>query len=190
MAAVTDAELRQVLVERGPGWIRAQAATYGARATALPSVVASAFRPFFGADADRARWVLAHIENPPFYPELLERGADPTELLNFAAGMDGFTFETTIVIRPDIPPSPASLMPLLFHELVHVVQYRLLGVEAFAERYIDGWQAGRARFHDDPARRYVSIPLELMAYELQARYTAAPAEVFAVEPIVRERLKQ
>jgi len=46
----------------------------------------------------------------------------------------------------------AQLPGLLFDELVHVVQYRLLGVDRFAQRYVDGWLAGRV-LGVEPMRR-------------------------------------
>ncbi len=94
--------------------------------------------------------------------------------------MAGITFDRAIILAPHDEPTAA----LLFHELVHVVQYRLLGVEQFAQRYVDGWLAGRDRFRSDPAQRYVSIPLERNAYDLQKRYEGAPAAVFSVEEAV------
>jgi hypothetical protein len=65
------------------------------------------------------------------------------------------TFDDVIAVR-----GPLSRR-LLFHELVHVVQYRLLGVEAFAREYIAGFLT---------ARSYDGIPLELCAYELEERF--------------------
>ena len=97
---LTDEELRHAFLDHGPTWIRAQAAAYGTRAGAVPAPIADGFRPFFGADIDRARVVAAKINNPPFYAELLARGVDRRDLLDFAAGVAGITFDTTIVIAP------------------------------------------------------------------------------------------
>ena len=46
---------------------------------------------------------------------------------------------------------------LLFHEFVHVEQYRQLGRARFAELYVRGFLAGRG---------YPGIPLEINAYAL------------------------
>jgi len=97
---LTDDELRQAFLERGPAWIRAQAAAHGARAAAVPPEVAAGFRPFFGADVDRARVMAAEMSNPPFYAELRARGVDARDLLSFADGMAAITFDTTIVVAP------------------------------------------------------------------------------------------
>lgn len=65
------------------------------------------------------------------------------------------TFGDLIVTR-----APMSLS-LLFHELVHVVQYRQLGIPAFARRYVQGLLTHRA---------YERIPLEAQAFQLEARF--------------------
>lgn len=61
---------------------------------------------------------------------------------------------------------------LLFHELVHVVQYEKLGLTGFAAKYVTGFLTGGSS---------EAIPLERNAYELDARFAAAPASVFSVE---------
>jgi hypothetical protein len=33
-------------------------------------------------------------------------------------------------------PAEDRWLPLLFHELVHVVQYKVLGLEGFMQRYV------------------------------------------------------
>jgi hypothetical protein len=187
---LTDDELRQALLKGGAAWIRIQAAAHGIMTHPLPPETAAQLRPFFGADVDHAGMAVAPIANPSFYEELLGRGADRRELLNFAGGMDAITFDTAIVLRPGFVASASSqrLSELLFHELVHVVQYRLLGIDRFAAQYIDGWLGGRAQFQDDPMARYANIPLERMAFELQAKYAAAPGVAFSVEAEVRARL--
>ena len=60
---------------------------------------------------------------------------------------------------------------LLFHELVHVEQYRQLGIPRFAELYVRGFLAGGG---------YDAIPLEVNAYVLGGRYERNSAERFSV----------
>jgi len=60
---------------------------------------------------------------------------------------------------------------LLFHELVHVEQYRQLGIPRFAELYVLGFLNGGDYDH---------IPLERNAYELGGRYESNPAQQFSV----------
>jgi hypothetical protein len=59
---------------------------------------------------------------------------------------------------------------LHFHELVHVIQWRLLGPEKFLALYADGLE----RFG------YRKSPLEVMAFRLQSRFQRE-AQPFSVE---------
>jgi hypothetical protein len=60
---------------------------------------------------------------------------------------------------------------LLFHELVHVEQYRQLGITHFAELYVRGFLGGG---------RYNGIPLEINAYSLGGRFERSPQTRFSV----------
>lgn len=53
---------------------------------------------------------------------------------------------------------------LLLHELVHVEQYRQLGIQRFSELYVRGFFDGRS---------YDAIPLEVNAYTRTAQTRAA-----------------
>jgi hypothetical protein len=64
----------------------------------------------------------------------------------------------------------------LFHELVHVEQYKQLGIRGFARAYVRGFLR---------TGEYESIPLEVQAYELDGRYAANPALRFSVRDEVR-----
>lgn len=70
------------------------------------------------------------IENPSFYPLLRSMGI--SGLPDFSA-MSAITFDNVIVFRVPVTDS------ILFHELVHVEQYRQLGVQRFAELYVTGF---------------------------------------------------
>lgn len=50
---------------------------------------------------------------------------------------------------------------LIFHELVHVAQFRLLGRRDFVRRYVRGWLDSGA---------YARIPLEAQAFALEAAF--------------------
>jgi hypothetical protein len=66
---------------------------------------------------------------------------------------------------------------LLFHELVHVEQYRQLGISRFSELYVRGFLNGGS---------YEAIPLEVNAYALQGRFEANPAQGFSVAEEVEQ----
>ena len=51
---------------------------------------------------------------------------------------------------------------LLFHEFVHVEQYRRLGISRFAELYVRGFLGGGG---------YDGIPLEVNAYSLGSPFS-------------------
>ena len=67
----------------------------------------------------------------------------------------------------------------LAHELVHVVQYRVLGLRKFAQLYVRGFLDGGG---------YEGIPLEIQAYELEERIRRDPEKVFSVEEDVTLRM--
>jgi hypothetical protein len=77
----------------------------------------------------------------------------------------GITYLDTYFLRAE----QAWDESLHFHELVHVIQWRILGPEGFLAAYADGLE----RFG------YRASPLEVMAYDLQARFDAhqTPFEV-------------
>jgi len=68
---------------------------------------------------------------------------------------------------------------LHFHELVHVVQWQLLGAERFLALYADGLEK----------HGYRNSPLEAMAYHHEARFNTN-AQPYSVEAAVRQQLQQ
>lgn len=89
----------------------------------------------------------------PNFPELRDAG-----LGNFIdMEANGITYKNTYYVHPRC----AGELRLHFHELVHVVQWSLLGAPSFINRYISEIQ----NFGYDGA------PLEKMAYELDAYYS-------------------
>ncbi len=162
-------------------YIRAQREKYYGRAVAL--TFSELWRRFFSAsDLERIRAVQAggssqtaksaavdRVSNPPFYAELENLGF--TGLPDFAT-MPAITFDDVVVFHEPLTPQ------LIFHELVHVVQYRLLGVDEFARLYVRGYLHGG----------YEGTPLEICAYELDGRFIMGSVG-FDVEGEVREWMK-
>jgi len=109
------------------------------------------------------------IHNPPFYRDLYEMGFEPGSLPDFEL-MAAITFVDTVVSYERFADR------LLFHELVHVVQYEKLGLKSFAAKYLKGFLRGGS---------YEAIPLEKNAYELEARFASAQTEPFHVDAEVR-----
>ena len=169
------------LNERQIAWVAKQVATYierqrktfQQRAASLRANQLAAMQPFFSATTLDSAKVLVltgkRVNNPPFYGELIKWGFEAVSLPNFSL-MAAITFVDTVVSHE------AFTDRLLFHELVHVVQYEKLGLEGFANKYVKGFLSGGS---------YEAIQLEMNAYELDARFAAAPAKPFSVEAQVR-----
>jgi hypothetical protein len=147
-----------LLGRAGERWILRQRALHRPEARPLGRGERRGMAPFFPeATLDRARVVrTGSLARPRMDQEIAAL------CLEFAR-MRGITYADTVVVV-DRAAAARLPLPLLFHELVHVVQYRLLGTREFARRYLGGWvEAGF---------RYGSIPLERTAYALQARFVA------------------
>jgi hypothetical protein len=86
----------------------------------------------------------------------------------------GITYLNTYFVRADQSHSES----LHFHELVHVIQWRLLGPEKFLAFYADGLE----RFG------YRNSPLEVMAYNLQDRFERE-AQPFSVEAACQSSIR-
>lgn len=143
-------------------------------ATPLSTREKTAMAPYFHAELlDQVRIAQRDplpIPNPPFTRLIQQLGFDYPDLSLTAA----ITFGHLIATR-----SPMS-HSLLFHELVHVVQYRQLGVAAFARQYVQGILTHRA---------YEKIPLEACAFQLEARFQLS-RQPFNVESEVAASLKR
>ncbi|MGA7461186.1 MAG: hypothetical protein WBW69_13230 [Candidatus Korobacteraceae bacterium] len=148
-------------------YIRAQRAHYYPHAIALSfSELWSRF--FSPVDLQRIRVIQPgqeRVSNPPFYAELEKLGF--TGLPNFTS-MGAITFDDVVVFHEPLTPQ------LIFHEMVHIVQYRLLGIDDFARLYVRGYLHGG----------YDATPLEVCAYELDGRFIMGSVG-FNVEAKVR-----
>jgi hypothetical protein len=148
-------------------YIRTQRESFAGRAANLPAALRLPLAPFFRADVLNSTGVLVleneRVANPDFYPMLQSLGF--TNLPDFG-GMAAITFQDVVVSHEPWTP------PLLFHELVHVEQYRQLGVDRFAELYVRGFLEGGC---------YEAIPLEVNAYGLEGAFRNAPHRGFSVE---------
>lgn len=102
------------------------------------------------------------VVNPHFYPVLRALG-----FINLPdqSTMTAITFSDTVVSHM------AFTDDLLFHELVHVEQYRQLGVPKFAKLYVRGFLNGGG---------YDGIPLEHNAYLLGDQFEGNPSNLFSV----------
>ena len=112
------------------------------------------------------------VPDPPFYAEAKELGLTNLPEVSHMASM---TFEEVVVFPREISDRR------LFHALVHAVQFKVLGVERYAETFVRGFL--RTRNHG-------TVPLEMHAFSLEAKYAEDPAESFSVEEAVRLSVNQ
>jgi hypothetical protein len=172
-------QLIDLLRSEGLSWILNARGMYRPIGASLSPADMAMLAPFFTTEVLQSARItyVPHIENPPFYATLAQLGIDTP--LDFTQ-MAGITFVDTVAISRAVPLATAEWNNLLFHELVHVVQYAVLDTEGFVDRYVRGWVAN--------GLVYRRIPLEVDAYALQARYEAAPNSPFSVVEAVRAQL--
>ncbi|MFQ5351069.1 MAG: hypothetical protein ACE5EG_11550 [Thermoanaerobaculia bacterium] len=128
---------------------------------------------------DRARLrEVDGIDNPEFYAEFFSGRGKPLPI-DFRQASGLALVDTILVVSRRVPPRSAGWLPLLFHELVHLAQVEAQGRDEHVAHYVRGWAAS--------GFEYRSIPQEAQAYELAARFRAAPAGPFSVEAEVAER---
>lgn len=153
-------------------YIAEQRAAFGNKAEPIAPEYAQKLQGFFPADVlSQVRVVRGHAPEPGFYSLVRMMGIRNAPAFSEMAAI---TFQDVVVHA-----EPLSLQ-LLFHELVHAVQYKHLGLDGFASRYVRGFLSGGS---------YEEIPLEKQAYELEGRFTANPSAAFSVEDDVRDRIR-
>jgi len=178
---ITQLDLNEMiayLVENSTEWIRSQRAHHLALSRSLPDMTRHALRGYFEPSTlDRARFrYVDEIENPGFYKEFERMGERPP--LDFSSWA-GITFDEVILINESLVPTPPP-HSVVFHEMVHVVQYEVLGVQEFSRRYVQRFVQAR--------NQYMNIPLETQAFDLQERFERSDGEVFNAEKMIRSDL--
>jgi hypothetical protein len=153
------------------GFIVASRKKYGANAVPLTPAQKHAMQPFFSREIlDQVKVVVlngSRVEDPPFYAMAKMMGI--RNLLSFSE-VAAVTFVDVVVSHEPFSET------LLFHELVHVVQYAQMGSKEFASRYVQGFLTSSS---------YDGIPLEKNAYELEQRFSSKSPS-FSVADEVRE----
>ena len=97
-----------------------------------------------------------------------------TRFAQFESGdFDGVTYLDTFFLKR----GRATDERLYFHELIHIVQWSLLGPERFLATYADGLEK----------YGYRDSPLEVMAYNAEATFVQSP-NVFNAEELVANEL--
>ncbi len=166
------------LVENAGPWISVQRERHLETSESLPDTTRAALRGYFEPETlDRTRIGRASlIENPPFYSQFEAAGqAIPLDFSVWA----GITFGNVILLS-DTGESGSMSPSVVFHEMVHVVQYGILGIAEFARRYVTSLAWNRFQ--------YMTIPLEIAAFDLQDRFERSDGHPFPAEAEVVRRL--
>lgn len=171
--------LIKYLVQRGYGWILAERNKHIETAQDLSEQDKTYLKPYFELYILNSAKIdfVDHIENPPFYPELMKLKVP--DLIDFTQ-MAGISFIDCILISRRFSHNQKSWRSLLFHEMVHLVQYYLLGTDKFAELYVKGWAKNNFI--------YEHIPLEAQAYNLQQEFEIEK-NIFSVIKILQKQFK-
>ena len=152
-------------------YIATQRERYAPRAIALSAQQRVAIGGFFSPQLLEGVRLLVlkgeRVGNPDFYPMLKSLGFNN---LPDQSTMGAITFSDVVVSHEPFSNG------LLFHELVHVEQYRQLGIPRFPDLYVRGFLNGGS---------YEAIPLEGSAYTLEGRFEGNPAQQFSVAEEVR-----
>ena len=99
-----------------------------------------------------------------------------SQFADFEGGdYDGITYLDTFFLKQTRVKDEG----LYFHELIHVIQWGLLGPERFLAAYADGLE----RFG------YRQSPLEIMAYNAETTFRQS-AQSFNAESLVAEGMRQ
>lgn len=152
-------------------YISTQREKYAPRAVRLSAQQMAAMNGFFSPQLLEGTRLLVlrgeRVGNPDFYPMLRNLGFNN---LPDQSTMGAITFSDVVVSHEAFSDG------LLFHELVHVEQYRQLGIPRFSEFYVRGFLNGGS---------YEAIPLEVNAYTLGGRFDSEPQQVFSVDDEVK-----
>ena len=153
-------------------WIGHTLAAHAAKARTTASFNFPGLSAYYSrALLARAEVVLVdRVPTPPLSSIGLSRFADFENL-----DASGITYLDTYFIRRH----EAGRESLHFHELVHVIQWQVLGAEKFLALYADGLEK----------HGYRNSPLEVMAYDHEARFNASPVP-YDVEREVRIQLSR
>jgi hypothetical protein len=151
-------------------WIRN---TLAASAPVAQTVASRGFSrlPLYFTEKTLASTKVVFVEPLPI-PPLRSMGL--ARFADFERGnFDGITYLDTFFLKP----AQANNETVYFHELVHVVQWRLLGPDRFLFLYANGLECFG----------YRQSPLEAMAYDAEIAFASYMA-IFDVEKMVAAKL--
>jgi hypothetical protein len=172
----TQAEMAGLIGET-VAWMQQQRDKYHPVCNALSEAVKVRLSPFFPAeilnglrikDLSKAGETIPY---PPFYECVRAGGA---RVVPDAAHMTAMPFIDVALFNRQ------PTLRTVFHTLVHVTQFSIVGLEKVMEGYFRTL---------NESGLWMVVPYEEQAYQLDARYTKDRADVFSVEAEVREWLR-
>jgi hypothetical protein len=152
-------------------YLRRERALYFPASNSLSPAVKATLQSYFPRTLlDTVKTVTlegARIPPPPFYVEAaaISGGRFP-DFVHLAS----VTYVDVIVFNDPIIPRP------LFHGLVHAQQMAALTLDTYVSFYLRGFLKTRS---------WINIPLEAQAFQLEARFSMTPPEVFSVEEEIK-----
>jgi hypothetical protein len=169
----TSEELNSLIAE-AISWLHQQRELFLPSSIPLDSNQRTELQPFFPAEIlGRARIVDASqtgetIPYPPFYERVRAGGA---RVIPDAAHMTAMPFFDVMVFNRK------PTLRTVFHNLVHVTQFVILGAESVLKGYFETL---------NESGLWMVVPFEEQAYQLDGRYTANPFDLFSVEKEIQE----
>jgi hypothetical protein len=152
------------------GWIHQTLGAHAKEAKAVASLGFPRLSRYFSEELLTSTKVVV-VDRVPM-PALSSMGL--SRFAEFERGdYEGITYLETFFVKR----RAAAVEWLHFHELIHVLQWRLLGPEAFLAAYV----AGLETFG------YRESPLEVMAYNAEATFRQSD-QLFDAEKLVAEQL--
>jgi hypothetical protein len=169
-AQLTEARIAEAIT-RVSTYLRERHDHYLSSAIPLTNRQKAVMWPYFSAALlDRIRILELdgeRVPNPPFYEEARAMG-----LVNLPewTHMRSLTFLEVVVFNEKLTERS------LFHGLVHVVQFDVLGLERYTELFVRSFLN---------TKLHISVPLEAHTFSLESKFAEHPAERFSVEEKVR-----
>lgn len=159
------------VVQGFAAYLRQQKEQYLTSAVSLSPEQQTALAGFFSRSLlERVRVVELRGKPIPTPLESMKAEVAKHMKLPEVAHMDSFTFVDLVAFRDAVAERR------LFHALVHVVQFTILGVEPYLDLYIRAFLR---------TGNYLTVPLEMQAFQLDTRFAQAPQEPFGVEDEIR-----
>ena len=172
-------ELRGYLIREYQNWFYAQRQLHLPHARELSDLERARFGEYFDKKIFNLTRIakVDRVSNPEFYGDLVRSGMPIP--MNFTQAI-GFTLIDCVLIRETLFDNSSAFISTLFHEMVHVVQFDILGPERMIELYTDFLIEGEYQYH--------SVPFERQAYALTDRFVMEESS-FPVRKIVERELK-